>query len=61
MEAPWCLDPVSIAPIPAGKLGVVVEYELVGARDQIEISLPGDIAGLEDGDPAGHPANLLNR
>lgn len=44
----WCFDFVPIAPVSQRVLYVVIENEQVDVMNDIEITLPGDIAGLED-------------
>src|SRR5205823_14648122 len=48
------LDAVAVAPVAPGELPVVVEDELVDARDQVEVALPRDVAGLDDRDGLRH-------
>lgn len=44
------LDLVSIAPIPSGKLSIIEENKLIDVGNEIEVSFPGNIAGLDYGD-----------
>jgi hypothetical protein len=44
------LDPVAVAPVALGVLAVVEEDELVDQVDEVEVALPGDVAGLDDRD-----------
>ena len=57
------LDQVPIPPIPSRVLRIVEQHELVDAVDQIEIALPGDVAGLDDGDalPGHARADSISR
>src|SRR5262245_18605425 len=57
--AAWCLDPVAIPPVPTCVLYIVKQHELVDRMDQVEISLPRDIARLQDRD--SHRALSNNR
>ena len=43
------LDFVSISPVSLGVLYIVIENEQIDVMDNIEVSLPGDIVGLEYG------------
>src|ERR1700757_2926627 len=44
---PLCsLDPVAVPPISPRELAVVVQDELVDAVDQVEVTLPRDVARL---------------
>ncbi len=53
MQAAVDDDPVAIAPVAAGELGLVEDHEFVNGGDDVEISLPGNIVRLEDGDCLG--------
>src|SRR5262249_49776917 len=42
------LDPVSVVPVAFYKLGTVVHDVLIAPADQVEKTLPGNVAGLDD-------------
>src|SRR5690606_31756856 len=42
----WGLNFVPVSPISCSILTIVIEYKNIGPSDDVEISLPGDIAGL---------------
>ena len=44
------LDLVAVTPVAPGILHVVVKNELIHRGDHIEIALPRDVVGLDDGD-----------
>jgi hypothetical protein len=44
------LDAVAAAPVAFRELAVVEEDELVDQVDEVEVALPGDVAGLDDRD-----------
>ena len=41
---------VAIAPVVFGKPDIAVEDEFIHSGDHVEVTLPGDAVGLEDGD-----------
>src|SRR5215470_17175334 len=50
-EALRRLDAIAISPIVLGVLHIVVEHEEVDVGNDVEVSLPGDVVGLNDCDP----------
>src|ERR1700740_1110183 len=50
-----CLDLVPVAQVVLGELRGVVEDELIHGGDHVEVSLPGNVVRLQDGDPLHRP------
>ncbi len=50
VQAVRSFDLVSVAPVMAIESDFVVQQEMVRFRDDVEIPLPGNVVGLEDGD-----------
>src|SRR5947208_12501329 len=48
------LDEIAISPVPDRVLHVIVEDELVDGINQVEVTPPWDVIGLDDGDSFGH-------
>ena len=44
------LDPIAIAPVAPGELHVVVKNKLIHRGDDVEVTFPRNVVGLEDGD-----------
>src|SRR5207247_558887 len=53
---PRRLYAVAVAPVTPRILHVVEEDELIDPVHQVEVALPRDVAGLDDGDALAHPA-----
>ncbi|SPF51404.1 hypothetical protein SBDP1_930010 [Syntrophobacter sp. SbD1] len=43
------LYPVTVPPVAPGILHLVVKNKLINRCDEIEVTLPGDVVGLDDG------------
>ena len=51
---------VAIAPVVFGKPDIAVEDEFIHSGDHVEVTLPGDAVGLEDGDFFHNPVSMVN-